>query len=55
LEDAARHDMSPISLAAYTLRPEFLPSVFENWENEFLFLQMSAYVAPDPAQLVSAG
>jgi glycerol uptake facilitator-like aquaporin len=42
LEDAARHGMPSLSLAAYTRSPEFLSSVFENWESEFL--QMSAYV-----------
>jgi len=42
LEDAARHGASAMSLAAYTASPEFLSSVFENWESEFL--QMAAYV-----------
>jgi glycerol uptake facilitator-like aquaporin len=42
LKDAARHGLPSISLGAYTLSPEFLSSVFENWESEFL--QMSAYV-----------
>ncbi len=42
LEDAARHGEPGVGLAAYTLSPEFLSSVFENWESEFL--QMSAYV-----------
>ena len=42
LEDAARHGAPAMSLAAYTISPEFLSSVFENWESEFL--QMSAYV-----------
>ncbi len=31
-----------MSLARYTISAEFLSSVFENWESEFL--QMSAYV-----------
>ena len=42
LEDAARHGKAGLSLAAYTVSPEFLSAVFENWESEFL--QMSAYV-----------
>lgn len=42
VEDAGRHGEPALSLAAYTLSPEFLSSVFENWESEFL--QMSAYV-----------
>ncbi|WP_209740129.1 DUF6766 family protein [Aureimonas populi] len=42
LEDAARHGQPMLSLAAYTISPEFLSPVFENWESEFL--QMSAYV-----------
>ena len=42
LEDAVRHGVPAMSLGAYTLSPEFLSSVFENWESEFL--QMSAYV-----------
>lgn len=42
LEDEARHGQSQLTLWAYTLSPEFLSSVFENWESEFL--QMSAYV-----------
>lgn len=42
LEDAARHGAEPMSLAVYTASPEFLSSVFENWESEFL--QMAAYV-----------
>ena len=40
--DAARHGAPALSLAAYTGSPEFLSSVFENWESEFL--QMAAYV-----------
>lgn len=42
VEDALRHHQSPMALWAYTISPEFLSSVFENWESEFL--QMSAYV-----------
>lgn len=42
LADAARHGEPGMGLAAYTLSPQFLSSVFENWESEFL--QMSAYV-----------
>ncbi|WP_380871751.1 membrane protein [Sphingomonas sp. DBB INV C78] len=41
-EDALRHGMPLMSLSAYAISPEFLSSVFENWESEFL--QMSAYV-----------
>jgi hypothetical protein len=42
IEDASRHGAPALSLAAYTRSPEFLSTVFENWESEFL--QMSAYV-----------
>ncbi len=42
LEDAARHGQEPVSIWAFTSSPEFLSSVFENWESEFL--QMAAYV-----------
>jgi hypothetical protein len=41
-EELLRHGEESISLAAYTVDPSFLSSVFENWESEFL--QMSAYV-----------
>jgi len=41
-EDAARHGRALMSLSAYAMSPEFLSSVFENWESEFL--QMSFYV-----------
>lgn len=41
-EDAVRHGGAAMSLLTYTGSPEFLSSVFENWESEFL--QMSAYV-----------
>lgn len=42
LENALRHGHPGLSLARYTWSPEFLSSVFENWESEFL--QMSAFV-----------
>ena len=42
LEDALRHGQPALSLGAYAVSPEFLSSVFENWESEFL--QMGAYV-----------
>jgi hypothetical protein len=41
-EELARHGEDTLSLAAYAVGPEFLSTVFENWESEFL--QMSAYV-----------
>ncbi|MES2288477.1 MAG: DUF6766 family protein [Pseudomonadota bacterium] len=41
-EDAARHGKPLVSLVAYAVSAEFLSSVFENWESEFL--QMAAYV-----------
>jgi hypothetical protein len=41
-EELARHGEDMLSLAAYAVDPEFISSVFENWESEFL--QMSAYV-----------
>ncbi|HEX8309184.1 MAG TPA: DUF6766 family protein [Allosphingosinicella sp.] len=41
-EELARHGEETLSLAAYAVDPEFISSVFENWESEFL--QMSAYV-----------
>ncbi|ALH79844.1 DUF6766 family protein [Sphingopyxis macrogoltabida] len=40
--DALQHGRAATSLMNYTQSPEFLSSVFENWESEFL--QMSAYV-----------
>jgi hypothetical protein len=40
--DALRHSQPAITLASYLCSPEFLSSVFENWESEFL--QMAAYV-----------
>jgi hypothetical protein len=42
IENASRHGEPALSLTAYTWSPEFLSTVFENWESEFL--QMSAYV-----------
>lgn len=42
IADASQHDQAAMSLMGYTQSPEFLSSVFENWESEFL--QMSAYV-----------
>lgn len=51
-EDAARHGQPLIGLASYAVSPEFLSSVFENWESEFL--QMSAYVVLT-AMLVQRG
>ncbi|MBY8823484.1 DUF6766 family protein [Sphingomonas colocasiae] len=41
-EELARQGEAAISLGRYTTDPQFLSSVFENWESEFL--QMSAYV-----------
>jgi hypothetical protein len=41
-EELARHGEEALSLAAFAADPQFLSSVFENWESEFL--QMSAYV-----------
>ena len=41
-EELKRHGKELLSLGAYAVDPEFLSSVFENWESEFL--QMSAYV-----------
>jgi len=52
LEDAVRHGQPGMALAAYTVSAEFLSSVFENWESEFL--QMSAYVVLT-AMLVQRG
>lgn len=42
LEDAARHGRVAQTLWSYGRSAEFLSSVFENWESEFL--QMAAYV-----------
>ncbi len=41
-EELARHGEEALSLASYAAAPEFISTVFENWESEFL--QMSAYV-----------
>jgi hypothetical protein len=41
-EELAQHGEGAITLGAYAVDPEFISSVFENWESEFL--QMSAYV-----------
>jgi hypothetical protein len=41
-QELTRHGEKNISLAAFAADPEFLATVFENWESEFL--QMSAYV-----------
>jgi hypothetical protein len=41
-EGLARHGEQTISLLAFALDAEFVATVFENWESEFL--QMSAYV-----------
>lgn len=42
LQNALRHGENGASLWAYVASPQFLSSVFENWESEFL--QMAAYV-----------
>lgn len=52
LADAVRHHQPGMSLIAYLVSAEFLSSVFENWESEFL--QMSAYVVLT-AMLVQRG
>jgi hypothetical protein len=41
-EELERHGRETLSLAGFAADAEFLSSVFENWESEFL--QMSAYV-----------
>ena len=41
-EELARHGEDAISLAKFTADPQFLSTVFENWESEFL--QMAAFV-----------
>ncbi|HET9638433.1 MAG TPA: DUF6766 family protein [Allosphingosinicella sp.] len=41
-EELIRHGGEVLTLGAYAIDPEFISSVFENWESEFL--QMSAYV-----------
>ncbi len=40
--DLAEHGEEPLSALAFLSDPQFLATVFENWESEFL--QMSAYV-----------
>jgi hypothetical protein len=51
-EELVRHGDETLSLAAYAVDPEFISSVFENWESEFL--QMSTYVVLT-AMLVQKG
>lgn len=41
-EELSDHDQPHITLAEYTTDPQFLSTVFENWESEFL--QMGMYV-----------
>src|SRR5215213_2774587 len=41
-EELVRHGQEPIGAIAFLSDPQFLSTVFENWESEFL--QMSAYV-----------
>jgi len=41
-EELMRHGEEPIGAVAFLSDPQFLSTVFENWESEFL--QMSAYV-----------
>ena len=41
-EELMRHGEEPISAIAFLSDPQFLSTVFENWESEFL--QMSAFV-----------
>ena len=41
-EELARHGEDAITLAKFTTDPQFLSTVFENWESEFL--QMAAFV-----------
>lgn len=41
-EELVRHGDEPIGAIAFLSDPQFLATVFENWESEFL--QMSAYV-----------
>lgn len=40
--ELAKHGGHALTLGAYTTNPQFISTVFENWESEFL--QMSAYV-----------
>jgi hypothetical protein len=41
-EELAKHGEAAVSLGQYAADPQFLATVFENWESEFL--QMAAYV-----------
>lgn len=41
-EELAEHGRTAVGLGAYATGPDFLSSVFENWESEFL--QMATYV-----------
>jgi len=41
-EELARHGERTLTLGQYATDPQFISTVFENWESEFL--QMSAYV-----------
>jgi membrane protein implicated in regulation of membrane protease activity len=41
-QQLAEHGQRPIGLQAYITHPQFLSTLFENWESEFL--QMSTYV-----------
>lgn len=41
-QELARHGEATLTFAAYATDPQFIATVFENWESEFL--QMSAYV-----------
>jgi hypothetical protein len=41
-EELAKHGGHALTLGAYTTNPQFISTIFENWESEFL--QMSAYV-----------
>ena len=41
-QELSRHGQATLTLAAYTTDAQFISTVFENWESEFL--QMSAYV-----------
>jgi hypothetical protein len=41
-EELAEHGRAAMSLGSYTISPNFLSAVFENWESEFL--QMAMYV-----------
>lgn len=52
VEELQRHGQPMIGLLAYAGDPEFLSTVFENWESEFL--QMSVYVVLT-AMLVQRG